>query len=135
MADEEEEAADEDRKTCVPLWALAAVVFLTINFMIAVVGYGNLNTAIERDVDQDVAEINLRLTYSETYVPNWLLNQMMCLERLDGRAFFLLFNIIPSIEMGRTMVSTFFTAAIFIGTSLLSERKNVASELLCVPRG
>ena len=31
--------------------------------------------------------MNIRLTYSDSHVPNWLLQQMICLERLDGRAF------------------------------------------------
>jgi len=40
--------------------------------------------------------MNIRLTYSDSHVPNWLLQQMISLERLDGRAFGLPLDIIPN---------------------------------------
>jgi len=82
--------------------------------------YALLNLAIERDVDQDIVEMNIRLTYSDSHVPNWLLQQMICLERLDGRAFSLPFDVIPSLEMSRAMFSSCLTAIVVLAPYLMS---------------
>ena len=75
--------------------------------------------------------MNIRLTYSDNHVPNWLLQQMLCLERLDGRAFSLPGNIVPSNEMGRKLVSTAFTACLFLGPFVISIADKLSQELLC----
>ena len=75
--------------------------------------------------------MNIRLTFSDSHVPNWLLQQMICLERLDGRAFSLPFNIIPSVDLSRTMASNVATACLFLGPYLLSIYDKLTSEFLC----
>jgi hypothetical protein len=75
--------------------------------------------------------MNIRLTYSDSHVPNWLLQQMICLERLDGRAFSLPFNVIPSIELSRSMVSNTIAGCLFLGPYLASISHKLSSELLC----
>jgi len=61
---------------CVPAWVFAALGQPVLSTMVYIWGYGNLNLAIERDVDQDIVEMNIRLTYSDSHVPNWLLQQV-----------------------------------------------------------
>jgi len=73
--------------------------------------------------------MNIRLTYSESHVPNWLLQQMICLERLDGQALSLPFD--PSLEMSKTMVGNMVTGALFLGPYLLSIWGELSSEFLC----
>jgi len=75
--------------------------------------------------------MNIRLTYSESHVPNWLLQQMICLERLDGRALSLPFDLIPSLEMSKTMVGNMMTGALLLGPYLLSIWGELSSEFLC----
>jgi len=75
--------------------------------------------------------MNIRLTYSESHVPNWLLQQMICLERLDGRALSLPFDLIPSLEMSKTMVGNMVTGALLLGPYLLSIWGELSSEFLC----
>jgi hypothetical protein len=82
-------------ESCVPLWVFFAVFQPVVSLIVMIHGYAKLNLAFERDVDQDIVEMNIRLTYSESHVPNWLLQQMICLERLDGRALSLPYEIIP----------------------------------------
>ncbi len=102
-----------------------------ITFIVFVHAFGNANLAIERDIDQDIVEMNIRLTFSDSHVPNWLLQQMICLERLDGRAFSLPFNLIPSIEMSRAMVSNIAAVSIFLGPYLISISSQLSAELVC----
>ena len=75
--------------------------------------------------------MNIRLTYSDSHVPNWLLQQMICLERLDGRALSLPFNVVPSIEMAREMVSSLVTALFFLGPYTVSIADKLSAELMC----
>jgi hypothetical protein len=67
--DEDTDAAG----TLVPAWSFAAVVQPLLSLLVFLHSFGILNLAIERDIDQDIVEMNIRLTYSETHVPNWLL--------------------------------------------------------------
>ena len=90
-----------------------------------------MNLAIERDVDQDIVEMNIRLTFSDSHVPNWLLQQLICLERLDGRAFSICFGIIPSVEFSRTLASQVATAILFLGPYLYSVKNKLSIELSC----
>ena len=64
--------------------------------------------------------MNIRLTYCDKHVPNWLLQQMICLERLDARALQLPFEIIPSLELSKGMFSTMRTGLVFLLPYLLS---------------
>ena len=75
--------------------------------------------------------MNIRLTFSSTHVPNWLLQQMICLERLDGRAITLPAGIIPSVEMSRQIMNTVFTACVFLGPYLLAIADKLSLEMLC----
>ena len=70
--------SDTSNVACVPAWTFANVFQPLLTMLIYVHGYGGLNLAIERDVDQDVVEMNIRLTYSDSHVPNWLLQQVSC---------------------------------------------------------
>jgi len=114
----------------VPTWSFAVVLQPVVTVIVFLFGFGNLNLAIERDIDQDIVEMNIRLTYSETFVPNWLLQQMICLERLDGRAFGLPMNIIPSVEMARRLTGNAATAFILLMPYLLSITDKLSSELV-----
>jgi len=102
-----------------------------LTLLIYVHAYGALNLAIERDVDQDIVEMNIRLTFSDSHVPNWLLQQAICLERLDGRAFSLPMNIVPSLEMSRKLLGNVVTALFFLGPYLMSIYSSLSAELLC----
>ena len=102
-----------------------------LSLVMIIHGMGICNLAIERDVDQDIVEMNIRLTYSESHVPNWLLQQMVCLERLDGRAFSLPFNVIPNLDMSRRLLSNIITAIVLLAPYLLSVSDMITSELMC----
>ena len=117
--------------TCVPAWCFAHAIQPIVSMIMFVHHFGLLNIAIERDIDQDIVEMNIRLTFSDSHVPNWLLQQMICLERLDGRAFQLPFNLIPSLDMSRSLVSNFIAALLFLGPYLLSISGQLTSELVC----
>jgi len=117
--------------TCVPAWAFAGVFQPLVTIMIYIHCFGKLNLAIERDVDQDVVEMNIRLTFSDSHVPNWLLQQMICLERLDGRAFSLPFDIVPSVEMSRRIFSNSCTVSVFLAPFLFQIMDKLSGELLC----
>jgi len=118
-------------KVCVPGWVFAAVFQPVLTLLIYVNGFGNLNLAIERDVDQEIVEMKIRLTYSDSHVPNWLLQQMICVERLDGRAYSLPFNIVPSVEMSRQLFSNAFAFIVFLAPYLVSIKGKLSSELMC----
>ena len=75
--------------------------------------------------------MNIRLTFSNTHVPNWLLQQMICIERLDGRAVSLPGGIPATCEMSRAMLSSLATACIVLGPYLISIWDKLTSELLC----
>jgi len=89
-----DEIDDEEGEVvrCVETWVFFALFQPLISLVFFVHGFAKLNLAIEREIDQDIVEMNTRLTYSESHVPNRLLQQMICLERLDGRALSLLFD-------------------------------------------
>ncbi len=120
---------NENTSGFVPTWCFFAVSSPIITTLIWIFNYGRLNMAIERDVDQDIVEMNIRLTFSDSHVPNWLLQQMVCLERLDGRAFGLPLDFIPSIDTARTMGSSFITAVVFLGPYLMTIIDKLTSEL------
>ncbi len=122
---------DTPENICVPAWCFAAVFQPIISMITWLHYFGVINLAIERDVDQDIVEMNIRLTFSDSHVPNWLLQQMICLERLDGRAFTISFGIIPSVELSRTLVSQVATACLFLGPYLYSVRNKLSVELAC----
>ena len=117
--------------SCVPAWTFAAVFQPIISIVIFIHHFGLQNLAIERDIDQDIVEANIRLTFSDSHVPNWLLQQMVCLERLDGRAFSLPFNLIPSVDMSRSMVNSIVACCLFLGPYLISIYSQLSAELLC----
>ncbi len=117
--------------SCVPAWCFAIALQPIISMIVFIHNFGLLNIAIERDIDQDIVEMNIRLTFSDSHVPNWLLQQMICLERLDGRAFSLPFNLIPSLDMSRALASNFIAALLFLGPYLLSISGQLTSELIC----
>ena len=96
-------------ENCVPMWVFFAVFQPVVSLIVMIHGYAKLNLAIERDVDQDIVEMNIRLTYSDSHIPNWLLQQMICLERLDGRALSLPYEIIPSLDMSKSLFSSLVT--------------------------
>ena len=75
--------------------------------------------------------MNIRLTYSDSHVPNWLLQQMICLERLDGRALSLPYEIIPSLDMSKGLFSSVMTGAVFLGPYLISIWDELNAEYLC----
>jgi len=60
-----------------------------------------------------------------------LLQQMICLERLDGRALSLPFNVVPSIEMSRSMMSSSLTVLAFLGPYIISFGDKLTPEMLC----
>jgi len=94
-------------------------------------GYAKLNLAIERDADQDIVELNVRLSYSETHVPNWLLQQLHALDRLDGRAFALPFDVIPEMKMSRSVITSLGTIIVVLAPYLVSVYGSTDAELLC----
>ena len=122
---------DEGSADCVAAWVFFFMIQPLISLLVWTHGFATLNLAIERDVDQDIMEMNIRLTFSDSHVPNWLLQQMICLERLDGRAYGLPFDFIPSVESTRKMASSLITAAMFIGPYLLSISDKLSSEITC----
>jgi len=56
---------------------------------------------------------------------------MICLERLDGRAFSLPFQVVPNVEMSRRMASSVMTGAALLLPYLLSITDKLTSEILC----
>jgi len=68
-------AAGDEEGGKVPAWAFFATFQPLLSALIYTYNYGLLNLAIERDIDQDIVEMNIRLTYSDSHVPNWLLQQ------------------------------------------------------------
>ena len=56
---------------CVPAWMFCGVVQPLVTFIVWIHAFGNLNLGVERDLDQDIVEMNIRLTYSDSHVPNW----------------------------------------------------------------
>ena len=116
---------------CVPAWCFASAVQPIISILVIVHQFGLLNLAIERDIDQDIVEMNIRLTFSDSHVPNWLLQQMICLERLDGRAFSLPFNLVPSVDMSRALASNAIAGCLFLGPYMISIYGQLTSELVC----
>ena len=116
---------------CVPTWCFFSVFQPVITVITWVHFSGVVNVAIERDIDQDVVEMNIRLTFSNTHVPNWLLQQMICIERLDGRALSLPGGIPASVEMGRHMLSSLITVCIVLGPYLISIWDKLSSQVLC----
>ena len=121
---------EEGNAMSIPAWTFAAFLQPLISMLFYVHSYGLLNLAIERDVDQDIVEMNIRLTYSQNHVPNWLLQQMICLERLDGRAHGLPFNLIPSVEMSRRLTGNTMTAVTLLFPYLLSIIHQLGAELV-----
>jgi len=69
-------SSKENGDICVPYWVFFSTFQPVISMLLFVHGFGHLNLAIERDCDQDIVELNIKLTYSETHVPNWLLQQV-----------------------------------------------------------
>jgi len=55
---------------------------------------------------------------------------MICLERLDGRAFGLPFNVIPSVEMSRRLFSNLATVLVLLAPYLVSIGDKLSFELL-----
>jgi len=47
----------EGEAKCVPAWVFAGVFQPVLSFIVFVHGYGKLNMAIERDVDQDIGKL------------------------------------------------------------------------------
>ena len=127
----EDEEVGLDVAKCIPYWVFFALFQPLISIMFWVHGFARLNLAIERDVDQDIVEMNIRLTYSESPVPNWLLQQMVCLERLDGRALSLPFDLIPELSTSKNMISGMATGLLFLGPFLLSIANDLTAEYLC----
>ena len=71
----EKEVWEEDEGgVCVPAWIFFSVFGPIVTLLVVIHGFGKLNLAIERDIDQDIVEMNIRLTYSEVHVPNWLVS-------------------------------------------------------------
>jgi len=56
---------------------------------------------------------------------------MICLERLDGRAYAMPFDFIPSVDASRKMMSGGFTAVVFIAPFLFSVFDQLSSEMVC----
>jgi len=56
---------------------------------------------------------------------------MICLERLDGRAFSLPFELIPTIEMSRRLARSFVSVAIILGPYLVNILPKLSGEFLC----
>ena len=56
---------------------------------------------------------------------------MICLERLDGRAFSLPFNVVPSVDLARGAVRGSLTFMFFLFPYMLSIGDRMSSELLC----
>ena len=57
--------------------------------------------------------------------------QMICLERLDGRAFSLPLNVVPSIDMSRKIASNVVAVTAFLGPYLLTIVNQMSGEVLC----
>lgn len=76
-------------------------------------------------------ELNVRLSYSETHVPNWLLQQLHALDRLDGRAFALPFDVIPEMKMSRSVITSLGTIIVVLAPYLVSVYGSTDAELLC----
>ena len=116
---------------CIPTWCFFVAFQPIITCIVWVHFSALINVAIERDIDQDVVEMNIRLTFSNTHVPNWLLQQMICIERLDGRAVSLPGGLPATVEMSRQMLGSFFTVCIVLAPYLVSIWSKLSSELLC----
>jgi len=55
---------------------------------------------------------------------------MICLERLDGRAFSLPYNVVPSVEMARYMASNLATAVFFLVPYVFSITDRLTLEMM-----
>jgi hypothetical protein len=128
------EASFGKSTVCVPAWVFFALFQPLVTLICFLHNYGLLNLAIERDIDQDIVEMNIRLTYSDSHVPNWLLQQLICLERLDGRAFSLPAGLVPSVEMSRQLASSVLTGCVILAPYLLSIFHKLSAEVLCLER-
>ena len=116
---------------CFPSWSFCAFFQPLVTLFAFVYGFSTSNLALQRDVHQDIVEMNIRLTFSERDVPNWLLQQMVCLERIDGRAFYLPMGIVPSVAMSWKIVSSFVASLLFLGPYLVSIADKLTVEVLC----
>jgi len=53
-------SGQEEEKICVPGWVFAGAFQPVLTTMVFIHGYGSLNLAIERDIDQDIVESKAR---------------------------------------------------------------------------
>jgi len=61
-----------------------------------------------------------------------LMQQMICLERLDGRALTLPGDVIPSLDLTRAMLSSMVTGMVLLGPYLLTIWNHLSSDFLCL---
>jgi hypothetical protein len=134
MVEDDLEAMNDDEEATtihyVPVWVFAHALQPSLSVLVFIHQYGLLNLAIERDLDQDLVELNIRLTFSEDALQHWLVEQLRCLEMLDGRAFVLAFDVIPTVEMSRKLASLMISLFLLILPYLLSVSDRMTKELI-----
>jgi len=64
--------------TEVPAWSFAAVIQPTVTLLTHIFAYGNLNLAIERDLDQDIVEMNVSEPARERMRVDSISNPLLC---------------------------------------------------------
>ena len=119
-----------ERVYYVPVWVFAHALQPTVSVLFFIYNYALLNLAIERDIRQDLVELSVRLTYTEEMLHLWLVEQLRCLQELDGRAFTLPMLIIPNLDMARMLARVVVSAFVLIMPYLIAMKDFMTAELL-----
>jgi hypothetical protein len=109
---------------CIPIWVFLCELQPLLSLIVMTHGFARLNLFMERDVEQDLTELALSMSYlkgkkgaatnDDVNIEN-IIQQLRLLERLDSRPCVLNFDFVPTMESSRSLISFVFTAIGVLG--------------------
>ncbi|GMH74278.1 hypothetical protein TL16_g06421 [Triparma laevis f. inornata] len=115
---------------CIPYWVFLSELQPLLSIMVMTHGFARLNLFMERDVEQDITELALSMSYlkgkkggkegeDDDHKIDNIIQQLRLLERLDSRPCVLNFDFVPTMESSRALIRVVFTGIGLLGPYIL----------------
>ena len=119
---------------CIPFWIFMGTIQPELSLIIFTHYYAKLNLAIERDLEQDIVELGIRLTSKPSQNPNHadILAQLKFIERLDERPCVLPMDFVPTMQGSRAIIRAAITLFGLLGPYMIIMIEDLSASYMCL---
>ena len=128
---------------CIHFWIFVGALQPLLSTVVFIHGFARLNLFLERDLEQDVVELALKLEFDEEHVEQdmspaavkarrSIITQLFLIEKLEGKACVLPFDYVPAMHSSRQLMKSVGALFVLMGPYVIFIMDKLSFEYMCL---